>query len=63
MFPNAACVTSLVDRLMHRAEIVGIEGDSYRLREAMERQEKRGKKSTKAKGDTQAKGDTHEKPE
>lgn len=57
VFPNAACVTSLVDRLMHHAEIVGIEGDSFRLREAMERQEKRGKKSTKAKGDT------HEKPE
>ena len=57
VFPNAACVTSLVDRLMHHAEIVGIEGDSFRLREAMERQEKRGKKSTKAKGDT------HERPE
>ena len=31
VFPNAACVVSLVDRLMHRAEVVRIEGDSYRV--------------------------------
>ena len=36
--PNAACVVTLVDRLLHRAELVVIEGDSYRLREAQERQ-------------------------
>ena len=30
VFPNAACVVSLVDRLMHRAEVVRIEGESYR---------------------------------
>ena len=36
-FPNAACVVTLVDRLMHKSEIVTIEGDSYRLREAEER--------------------------
>jgi len=40
-FPNAACVVTLVDRLMHRAEIVTIDGDSYRLREAEERQRER----------------------
>ena len=32
---------TLVDRLMHRAEIVTIDGDSYRLREAEERQRER----------------------
>lgn len=47
VFPNAACVTSLIDRLMHHAEVIGIEGDSYRLKEAMERQEKRQSKSRK----------------
>lgn len=37
VFPNAACVVSLVDRLMHRAEVVRIEGESYRAKEARER--------------------------
>ena len=39
VFPNAACVVSLVDRLVHHAEIVSLEGDSYRLKEARERAE------------------------
>jgi hypothetical protein len=34
VFPNAACVVSLVDRLVHNAEIIAVEGDSYRLKEA-----------------------------
>lgn len=37
VFPNAACVVSLIDRLVHRAEIVSIAGESYRLKEATER--------------------------
>jgi DNA replication protein DnaC len=37
VFPNAACVVTLVDRLLHRSEILAIEGDSYRLKEATER--------------------------
>ena len=41
VFPNAACVVTLVDRLLHRAELVAIEGESYRLREAQERQQRR----------------------
>ena len=36
VFPNAACVVSLVDRLLHHAEIVEIDGESYRLKEAQE---------------------------
>jgi DNA replication protein DnaC len=43
VFPNAACVVSLVDRLVHNAEIIQIEGESYRLKEAKERSEKRRK--------------------
>ena len=41
VFPNAACVVSLVDRLMHRAEVVRIEGQSYRAKEAEEREAQR----------------------
>ncbi len=37
VFTNAACVVTLVDRLLHRAEIVELAGKSYRLKEATER--------------------------
>jgi hypothetical protein len=37
VFPNATCVVTLVDRLLHRAEIVALDGKSYRLKEAQER--------------------------
>jgi DNA replication protein DnaC len=37
VFPNAACVVSIVDRLIHHAEILVIEGESYRMREAKQR--------------------------
>jgi len=37
VFPNAACVVTLIDRLIHRAEVVELEGQSYRLKEAQER--------------------------
>lgn len=38
VFPNASCVVTLVDRLVHHAEIVQIDADSYRLREAKARE-------------------------
>lgn len=34
VFPNAACAVALIDRLTHHAEIISIEGESYRKREA-----------------------------
>ena len=37
VFPNAACVVSLVDRLIHHAEIHRLDGESYRHKEAQER--------------------------
>jgi DNA replication protein DnaC len=37
VFPNASCVVTLVDRLIHRSEIVKLEGESFRLKEAKER--------------------------
>ena len=49
VFPNAACVVSLVDRLVHNAEIVAIEGESYRLKEARDRAEQRASQRRRAK--------------
>jgi DNA replication protein DnaC len=34
IFPSAACTTALIDRVVHHAEIIAIEGDSYRRRDA-----------------------------
>jgi DNA replication protein DnaC len=36
VFPNAACVVTIIDRIVHRSEIVLIDGDSYRLKESQE---------------------------
>ena len=41
VFPNATCVVTLVDRLVHRSEVVTIKGESYRLKEAKERARER----------------------
>lgn len=51
VFPHAACTVTLVDRLVHRSEIIEIVGDSYRLKEAKDRTatknaSRRGKKSS-----------------
>ncbi len=34
IFPSATCATALVDRVIHHADVIAIEGQSYRLREA-----------------------------
>lgn len=34
IFPNATCATALIDRIVHHADILAIEGDSYRRRDA-----------------------------
>lgn len=44
VFPNAGCVVSLVDRLVHHAEVIAIEGESYRLKQANERATLQAKK-------------------
>ncbi len=41
IFPGAACATALVDRVVHHADVVLIEGKSYRLRESAESQKKK----------------------
>jgi len=38
VFPHATCTVALVDRLTHRADIIHIKGDSWRKKEALERQ-------------------------
>jgi DNA replication protein DnaC len=47
IFPNAACTTALIDRVVHHADIIAIEGDSYRRREA---QAAKPSRRVKAKG-------------
>ena len=34
VFPNAMCIVTLLDRLLHHAEVTVIEGESYRVRES-----------------------------
>lgn len=48
VFPNAACVTSLIDRLVHHCDIINIEGESWRMKQSKERANKRSaaRKST-----------------
>lgn len=36
IFANASCVVSIVDRLIHNSEIISIEAESYRCKEAKE---------------------------
>lgn len=36
VFPNATCIITLLDRLLHHADVTVIEGDSYRVRESQQ---------------------------
>ena len=51
VFSSAACVVTLVDRLIHRSELISLDGESYRLKEAKERAAKR--KTTRSRRTTQ----------
>lgn len=44
VFPNAACTVSLIDRLTHHAELIVLEGESYRLKESRERAQQQQKR-------------------
>lgn len=37
IFPGAACTVALIDRVVHHADVLAIEGQSYRLKEAKDR--------------------------
>ena len=58
VFPNATTVVTIVDRLVHRCEVVNIEGSSYRLKESKERSRRsalrRRKSATKKRPRTKA---------
>jgi len=45
IFPNAATATALIDRVVHHAEIISIEGESYRRRVAEVKQKSRAPSS------------------
>jgi DNA replication protein DnaC len=64
VFPNAACVVSIVDRLIHHAEILVIEGESYRMREARARAARKAKqtKATPRRNTTPAANDHRDPP-
>ena len=53
VFPNSSCVSPMLDRLVHKAEIINLDGESYRAKEAMERTAKSAKQRSgrKKKGD------------
>jgi len=62
VFPSASCVVSLIDRLIHHAEIVSFDGESYRMKEAKERSSQRAKAKPKGgKNATQNKSTGDEK--
>ncbi len=44
VFPSATTVVTIVDRLVHRCELVTIDGDSYRLKESKQDAKKRAEK-------------------
>ena len=44
VFPNAACVVTIIDRLVHRCEVVTLDGESYRLKESKEASRKRAQR-------------------
>jgi DNA replication protein DnaC len=46
IFPNATCATALIDRTVHHADVIAIEGESYRRREAAA--DKKTRRSKKA---------------
>ena len=44
VFPNATCIATLLDRLLHHADVALIEGESYRVRESQAEAAARRKK-------------------
>lgn len=61
IFPNAACVVTLVDRLTHHADLIRIEGESYRhheaeLRAKAKREERKAKAAEKSRKKSKPKG-------
>jgi DNA replication protein DnaC len=45
VFPNATCIATLLDRLLHHADVTLLEGESYRIRESQREAAARKKKT------------------
>jgi DNA replication protein DnaC len=54
IFPNATCATALIDRVVHHADVIVIEGQSYRAREAEAQAKDRRSRRKKEAPDTDA---------
>ena len=50
IFPNAGSAVALIDRLIHHADVLAIEGESYRLREAEQALKKKAASKRAPKG-------------
>lgn len=59
IFPNATCVVSIIDRLVHHSEILNIEGDSFRLKEATEKNSERHAQRNQNKKQVKEKENNH----
>lgn len=55
IFPNAACAVSLIDRLVHHSEIININAESYRVKEATEKSAMRKAARNKGKDESSSK--------
>jgi DNA replication protein DnaC len=53
IFPTATCATALIERVVHHADVVKVEGESYRLRES-EREATERRTSRRTKKEAQA---------
>jgi DNA replication protein DnaC len=56
IFPNAACVVSIIDRLVHHSEILNIEAESYRLKEWKDESAKKSTERAKRRKSTKTSG-------
>lgn len=57
VFPNSAAVVALVDRLVHRSEILEIDAASFRLKEAKEQDARRKAERAMQKGGGESDGE------
>jgi hypothetical protein len=62
IFPNATCATALVERVVHHADIIKIDGESYRLRESELDASERRKSRTRKPKPKPKKGDKPKTP-
>lgn len=49
IFPNASCAVSIMDRLVHHSDIINVKAESFRFKEAKEKNQARQEKRSKFK--------------